>query len=160
MHYTEQAILFTLQWRHNEHDGVSNHKPHHCLLNRLFRRRTQKTSMLLVTGICAGNSPVTGEFPHKWPVTRNTHPSQLLPPLATLPLLCHKQLQFRLLYIQQGTPPDVILARISQNSTWCLVSSIEDSLSSCCAINTNSISTAKIVASSSVVKFRCDSFQN
>ena len=32
-------------------------------LNRLFRRRTKKTSRLRVTGLCAGNSPVTGEFP-------------------------------------------------------------------------------------------------
>ena len=29
----------TLQWRHNGRDGVSNHQPHHCLLNHLFRRR-------------------------------------------------------------------------------------------------------------------------
>ena len=53
----------TLQWRHNGLDAVSNHKPHDCLLNRLFRRRSKKTSKLRVTGLCAGNSPVTGEFP-------------------------------------------------------------------------------------------------
>ena len=53
----------TLQWRHNGHDGVSNHQPHQCLLNRLFRRRSQKASKLRVTGLCAGNSPGTGEFP-------------------------------------------------------------------------------------------------
>ena len=29
----------------------------------LFRRRSKKTSKLCVTGICAGNSPGTGEFP-------------------------------------------------------------------------------------------------
>ena len=52
-----------LQWRHNEHDGVSNHQPHDCLLSRLFRRRSKKTSKLRVTGICVGNSPGTGEFP-------------------------------------------------------------------------------------------------
>ena len=52
-----------LRWRHNEHDGVSNHQSHHCLLNRLFRRRSKETSKLRVTGLCAGNSPVTGEFP-------------------------------------------------------------------------------------------------
>ena len=52
----------TLQWRH-EHDGVSNHQPHHCLLNRLFRCRSKKTSQLHVTGLCVGNLPVTGEFP-------------------------------------------------------------------------------------------------
>ena len=59
------ALLFLvpLQWRHNERDGVSNYQPHDCLLNRLFRRRSKKTSKLHVTGLCAGNSPVTGEFP-------------------------------------------------------------------------------------------------
>ena len=30
------------------------------LLNRLFRRRSKKTSKLRVTGLCEGNSPVTG----------------------------------------------------------------------------------------------------
>ena len=53
----------SLLWRHNGHDGVSNHQPHHYLLSRLFRRRSKKTSMLRETGLCAGNSPVTGEFP-------------------------------------------------------------------------------------------------
>ena len=41
-----------LHWRHNDHDGVSNHQPHGCLLNRLFRRRSKKTSKLRVTGLC------------------------------------------------------------------------------------------------------------
>ena len=44
-------------------DGVLNYQPHHCLLNRLFRRRSTKTSKLRITGLCAGNSPETGEFP-------------------------------------------------------------------------------------------------
>ena len=51
-----------LRWRHNDHAGVSNHQPHGCLLNRLFRRKSKKTSKLRVTGLCAGNSPGTGEF--------------------------------------------------------------------------------------------------
>ena len=52
-----------LWWHHNERDGLSNHQPRDCLLNRLFRRRSKKTSKLRVTGLCAGNSPGTGEFP-------------------------------------------------------------------------------------------------
>ena len=40
-----------------------NHQPRDCLLNRLFRRRSKKTAKHRVTGLCAGNSPVTGEFP-------------------------------------------------------------------------------------------------
>ena len=53
----------TLQWHHNESDEVSNHQPHDCLLNRLFRHRSKKASTLRVSGLCEGNSPVTGEFP-------------------------------------------------------------------------------------------------
>ena len=52
-----------LPWRHNGRDSVSNHQPHDCLLNRLFRRRSKKTSKLRVAGLCAGTSPGTGEFP-------------------------------------------------------------------------------------------------
>ena len=52
-----------LRWRHNGHESVSNHQPYDCLLNRLSRRRSKKTSKLRVTGLCAGNSPGTGEFP-------------------------------------------------------------------------------------------------
>ena len=44
-----------LQWRHDECDGVSNHQPHGCLLNRLFRCRGNRT----LWGECTGD----GEFP-------------------------------------------------------------------------------------------------
>ena len=54
--------IISSQWRHNGHDGVSNHQSHDYLLSRLFRSRLKKTSKLRVTGLCAGNSPVTGEF--------------------------------------------------------------------------------------------------
>ena len=53
----------SLPWRHNGLDSVPNHQPHHCLLSRLFGRRSKKTSKLRVTGLCAWNSPGTGEFP-------------------------------------------------------------------------------------------------
>ena len=53
----------SLQWRHNGRDSVSNHQPHHGLLNGLFRRSSKKTSKLRVTGLCEGNSQVTGNFP-------------------------------------------------------------------------------------------------
>ena len=70
-HHTVQYVhvngpwlfIYPLQWRHNGHDGISNHQLHDCLLNRLFRRRSKKTSKLRVTSLCAENSPVTGEFP-------------------------------------------------------------------------------------------------
>ena len=53
-------LLLPLQWRHNGLDGVSNH---HCLISRLFGRRSKKTSKPRVTGLCEGNSTGTGEFP-------------------------------------------------------------------------------------------------
>ena len=53
----------SIQWAHNEPDGDSNHRRFDCLLNRLFRFRSKKTSKLRVTGLCGGNSPVTGGFP-------------------------------------------------------------------------------------------------
>ena len=67
-------IIHILQWRHNERDGISNHQPHDCLLNRLLRRKSKKTSHLRVTGLCEGNSPVTGEFPTQKSVTRIMFP--------------------------------------------------------------------------------------
>ena len=48
---------YTFQWRHNGHDGVLNHQPHYsCLLNRLFGRRSKKTSKL------RRHWPLCGEF--------------------------------------------------------------------------------------------------
>ena len=73
----------SLQWRHNDYDSVSNHQPHGCLLNRLFGRRSKKTSKLRVTGLCAGNSPGPVNSPHKGPVTWKMFPFDdviMLPP--------------------------------------------------------------------------------
>ena len=49
--------LCPLRWRHNGRDSVSNHQPHECLLNRLFRRSSKKTPKLRVTGLCEGWIP-------------------------------------------------------------------------------------------------------
>ena len=66
-------LLFTpLQWRHNEHDGASNHRRLYCLLNRLFRCRSKETSKLRVIGLCVGTSPVNS--PHKGPIARKMFP--------------------------------------------------------------------------------------
>ena len=64
----------SLHWRHNDHDGVSNHQPHGCLFNRLFRRRSKKTSKLRVIGHCARNSPGPVNSPRKGVVTRKMFP--------------------------------------------------------------------------------------
>ena len=64
------SIIRTLQWRRNEHDGVSNHRRLDCLLNRLFREDQRKhqnsASLAFVREI--HRSPVNS--PYKGPVTR------------------------------------------------------------------------------------------
>ena len=76
-HLGQSVIIICMSpllWRHNDHDSVSNHQPYGCLLNRLFWRRSKKTSKLRVTGLCVGNSPGPVNSPHKWPVTRKMFP--------------------------------------------------------------------------------------
>ena len=52
----------SLQWRQSWLDSVSNHQPHHCT-QPLIRAQIKRTSKLRLTGLCAWNSPVTGECP-------------------------------------------------------------------------------------------------
>ena len=61
----------TLQWRHNERNGVSNHRRLDCLPNRLFKRKHQNSaSLAFVWGI--HRSPVNS--PQKGPVRRKMFP--------------------------------------------------------------------------------------
>ena len=78
IHYPREQFKLGQHWpnvgtrvRHNRRNGVSYHQPHGCLLNRLFRRRSTKTSKFRVTGLCERNSPVSGEFPSQRPVTQS-----------------------------------------------------------------------------------------
>ena len=62
-HGLVQVYISTLRWRHYGRDGVSNHQPHDCLLNRLFRRRSKKTSKLRVTGHLMTSSDIGRKLP-------------------------------------------------------------------------------------------------
>ena len=57
-----QFLMVALQWRQNGLNGVSNHRRFECLM---FRHIWKKTSKLCNTGLCEGNSSVTGDFPTK-----------------------------------------------------------------------------------------------
>ena len=81
----------TLQWRHNGRDGVSNRQTRDCLLKRLFRCRSKKTSKLRVTGLCEGNSPGPVNSPHKGPVTREMFPFDDV--IMKLPAMIHLSLR-------------------------------------------------------------------
>ena len=67
-----QKFIKSLQWCHNGRDGISNHQPYHCLLNRLLdqRKHQSSASLAFVRGI--HRWPVNS--PHKWPVTRKMLP--------------------------------------------------------------------------------------
>ena len=60
---THSGFPKSLQWRHNERDGGSNHRLLDCLINRLISRRSKKASKLRVGGLCEGIPPVTSRFP-------------------------------------------------------------------------------------------------
>ena len=97
----EQRKSMSLHWRHNDHDGASNHHPHGCLLNRLFRRKSKKTSKLRVTGLCAENSPGPVNSRHKWPVTRKMFPFDDVIMLKWSPLLAPSIAVFRVWLCQR-----------------------------------------------------------
>ena len=46
----------TLQWRHDERDGVPNHQPHDCLLIRLFEAQIKENIKV------PRHWPLCGEF--------------------------------------------------------------------------------------------------
>ena len=68
---------YSLQWCHNECDSISNHQPHDCLLNRLFRHISKKTSKL-----------------HQWIPRTNGQPCgkcfHLMTSSCIFPLVIHK----------------------------------------------------------------------
>ena len=67
--------VHSLQWRHNERDGVSNHQPHGCLLNCLVWRRSKNTPKLRVTAaFVQGTRRWPVNSPHRGPVTRKMFP--------------------------------------------------------------------------------------
>ena len=71
--FCPQAVT-ALQWRHNEHNGVSNHRRLECLLNRLSdadqRKHQSSASLAFVRGI--HRWPV--DSPHKGPMTPKMFP--------------------------------------------------------------------------------------
>ena len=63
-----------LGWRHNEHDGVSNHQPHDCLINRLFKAQTKENQSSASLDFVRGIHRWPVNSPHKGAVTRKMLP--------------------------------------------------------------------------------------
>ena len=57
-----KLLLVTLHWRHNDHDSVSNHQPHGCLLNRIQTQIIVNIKAPRHWSFC-GEFTGTGEFP-------------------------------------------------------------------------------------------------
>ena len=70
-----------LQWRHNEHYGISNYWHLNYLLSCLFRCTSKKTSKLHITGLCEGN-------PHKGPIMWKMFPFDDV--IMKKDILCHQ----------------------------------------------------------------------
>ena len=72
--FAYKNVGYSLQWRHDELAGISNHQAHDCCINRLFTRRYKKhqrsASLAFVWGI--HQWPVNS--PHKGPVARKIFP--------------------------------------------------------------------------------------
>ena len=107
------VFIYPLQWRHNGPDSVSNHQPHDCFLNRLFRHRSKKTSKLRVTGLCAGNSPEAGEFPAQMasnaenvPIWWRHHAMCRRSFVAVPPVVLHIHVTEGILTSSQSSPPN------------------------------------------------------
>ena len=62
-HETFTPYSAALHWRHNEHYGVSNHQPHSCLLNRLFRQQIKENIKVPRHWPLCWEFTGTGEFP-------------------------------------------------------------------------------------------------
>ena len=77
----------SLQWRHNERDGVSNQQRLDCLLNRFFKvqiKENIEASLAFVQGI--HRWPVNS--PHKEPVPQKMFPCDDV--ITCLAIICNK----------------------------------------------------------------------
>ena len=86
--YFKDVICFSETWRTMEDDAsklihyievmmgamASQITSLTIVYSTVYSDADQGKSQLRVTGLCVGNSPGTGEFPHKWPVTRKMFP--------------------------------------------------------------------------------------
>ena len=73
-------LVKSLQWRHNERDGVSNHQPHSIVYSGADQRKHQSSaSLAFVQGI--HRRPVN--YPHKGPLRRKMLPFHSTRMMAT-----------------------------------------------------------------------------
>ena len=74
-------------WHHNERNDVSNHQPHDCLLNHLFRHRSKKTSNSASLAFMRRIHQWQVNSPHKGTVTWKMFPfdDMIIPSLVKSP---------------------------------------------------------------------------
>ena len=67
------STMYTLQWCHDQCDGVSNHWHLHCFLHHLFRHRSEKKSSISLAFMRRIYRWLV-DSPYKGPVTRKMFP--------------------------------------------------------------------------------------
>ena len=71
--YISDVYDITLEWRNNGRDGISNHQPHQCLLNRLFKTQIKENIKdRRHWPLCGGIHRWPVNSPHKGPVTKGS----------------------------------------------------------------------------------------
>ena len=112
--HLNQYWLIPLQRRHNERDGVSNHRLLDCFA-QLFMRRLKETSKLPATGLCMGNPPMTGGFPSQ--SASDTEDVHLMTASCSIGHL-GKKLQWTYIYFFQEIAFEYVVCKISAILFW------------------------------------------
>ena len=84
-HILPEIGQWTLQWRHNGRDGVSNHQPRDCILNRLFRRRCYPKS----SGWHNETWVTRGDTSSGWVMANSLCPMQYVIQMKYHTTICH-----------------------------------------------------------------------
>ena len=121
------SLLFWLQWRHYGRDGISNHQPHDCLLNRCFsdadQRKHQSSAFL---AFVRGNHRGPVNSLHKWPVTRKMFPFDdvIMSLQVSIHILHGSLMSYQVIrckqFIQHILPADMKVIRLSLQQVYCI----------------------------------------
>ena len=108
-----------LRWRQNGCDSVSNHQPYDCLLNRLFRCKSKKTSKLRVTGLFY--MYVYGDFVGSYFKLFSRYGRTVM--TCKYKICIHRERIFSMNFVFEGLFSD-ILTQMCQMFTWFKIKSI------------------------------------
>ena len=77
--FVVRKSMRSLQWRHHESDGISNHPCLDCFLIRLFRHTSRETIKFRVTCFCEENEPDLEHSDSRWIPLTKARNAEMLP---------------------------------------------------------------------------------